>query len=117
MPARIAYCGLDCALCPAYLATSRQDQGLRRCTAREWSRVHDSSIEPRQINCLGCQQTAGPRFFICHQCFIRVCGLARGHETCADCQDFPCPRLKRLLDLAPTARDNLESLRVLAGAG
>ncbi len=117
MPSRIAYCGLDCALCPAFLATSREDQGLRQSTAQEWSQVYDSAIEPGQINCLGCQQSQGPRFFICHQCVIRVCGQRRGCQTCADCQDYPCPQLRRLLDLAPTARDNLESLRLRGGAG
>jgi hypothetical protein len=117
LPARIAYCGLDCALCPAYLATSQEDQGLRQSTAQEWSQVYDSTIEPGQINCLGCQQEEGPRFFICHQCVIRTCGQARGLATCAGCPDYPCARLKRLLDLAPTARDNLEALRHRAGTG
>jgi hypothetical protein len=111
VPARIAFCGLDCALCPAFLATRLGDQGLRQSTAQEWSRVYDSAIEPGQINCQGCQQAEGPRFFICNQCSIRTCGQDRGHETCADCADYPCSRLQRLLDLAPTARDNLEALR------
>ena len=111
MPARIAYCGLDCAICPAYLATSLDDQGLRQRTAREWSQVYDSPIEACQVTCLGCQQDEGPRFFICQQCTIRVCGLGRGGQTCADCPDYPCPQLRRLLDLAPAARDNLEALR------
>ncbi|MBI4797208.1 MAG: DUF3795 domain-containing protein [Desulfarculus sp.] len=117
MSARIAFCGLDCALCPAFLATSRKDQGLRRKTAQEWSQIYDSTIEASQINCLGCQQCQGPRFFICQHCTIRSCGLGRGLPTCADCPDYPCPQLKRLLDLAPTARDNLEALRRREGRG
>lgn len=111
MPARIAYCGLDYSLCPAFLATSLEDQGLRQKTAREWSNIYDSPIDACQINCLGCQQTQGPRFFICQQCTIRGCGHDKGLLTCADCPEYPCPKLKRLLDLAPTARDNLEALR------
>lgn len=111
MPARIAFCGLDCALCPAYLASNPEDQGLRQKTAQKWWRIYDRPLPPSQSYCLGCQQAEGSQFFLCHKCAIRVCGLERGYQTCAECPDYACSQLERLLDMAPTARDNLEALR------
>ena len=33
----IAYCGLDCEKCEAYIATLNDDDGLRKKVAKEWS--------------------------------------------------------------------------------
>ena len=35
----IAYCGLDCEKCDAYLATINDDQALREKTAKLWSEL------------------------------------------------------------------------------
>ena len=35
----IAYCGLDCETCDAYLATMHDDQPLREKTAKLWASV------------------------------------------------------------------------------
>ena len=37
MKKMIAYCGLACEKCDAYLATLRDDQALREKTAKAWS--------------------------------------------------------------------------------
>ena len=36
----IAYCGLDCEKCDAYLATINDDQALREKTAKLWSELN-----------------------------------------------------------------------------
>ena len=36
----IAYCGLDCEKCDAYIATINDDQQLREKTARAWSEMN-----------------------------------------------------------------------------
>ena len=40
MDRRIAYCGLDCEACDAYLATIRDDQALREKTAALWAALN-----------------------------------------------------------------------------
>ena len=35
----IAYCGLDCETCDAYLATINDDQALREKTAKLWAEL------------------------------------------------------------------------------
>ena len=37
MKDRIAYCGLNCEECDAYIATINDDQALREKTARLWA--------------------------------------------------------------------------------
>ena len=50
----IAYCGLDCEKCDAYIATVRDDQALREKTAKAWAELNHAPILPEHINCLGC---------------------------------------------------------------
>lgn len=47
----IAYCGLDCEKCDAYIATINNDQELRVKTAKLWTELNNTSILPEHINC------------------------------------------------------------------
>ena len=49
----IAYCGLDCEKCDAYLATINDDHELRRKTAKLWAELNNAPILPEHINCQG----------------------------------------------------------------
>lgn len=51
----IAYCGLDCEKCDAYLATINNDQALRAKTAKLWAELNNAPILPEHINCEGCR--------------------------------------------------------------
>ena len=42
----ISYCGLDCAACPAYIATQAGDQEGLKKTAETWSRELGLDIKP-----------------------------------------------------------------------
>ena len=78
MQERIGYCGLDCAVCDAYLATIRNDQALREKTAKLWAELNQAPILPEHINCLGCRGD-GVKTVFCEQlCAIRRCALQRG---------------------------------------
>ena len=111
MTKMIAFCGLDCARCGAYLATQADDDELRAATAREWSERHGVDIPPDQINCDGCRGE-GRKFTYCeHMCELRKCGVRKGVETCAACDDYPCAALDEFLQAAPEAREALEALR------
>ena len=54
MKEMIAYCGLDCEKCDAYIATINDDQELREKTAKLWAELNNAPIFPEHINCLGC---------------------------------------------------------------
>ena len=51
----IAFCGLECEKCDAYIATKNNDQALREKTAKLWSKLNNAQIQPEHINCEGCR--------------------------------------------------------------
>ena len=109
MKNRIAYCGLDCEKCDAYLATVRDDQALREKTAREWSELNHAPIMPEHINCLGCRAEGVKTVFCESLCQIRRCALHKGVETCGDCGILnECRSIAAILANSPEALKNLK---------
>lgn len=104
----IAYCGLDCEKCDAYLATIRDDQALREKTAKAWAELNHAPILPEHINCLGCRADGVKTVFCDSLCQIRQCALNKGVETCGGCPEMErCGTVGQIHAGAPEARDNL----------
>lgn len=104
----IAYCGLDCEKCDAYLATIRDDQALREKTAKAWAELNQAPILPEHINCLGCRADGVKTVFCDSLCQIRQCALKKGVETCGGCPEMErCGTVGQIHAGAPEARDNL----------
>ena len=106
----IAYCGLNCFKCEAYLATQEDDDSKRAETAKNWSEMYNADIKPEQINCEGCK-SEGEKFLHCDICEIRNCCLTRQIDNCAVCDDYICDKLSGFIKLAPVAGEALEKLR------
>lgn len=106
----IAYCGLNCSACDAYLATREDDDGKRIDTALKWSKMYHADIEPGHINCDGCKAD-GLKFSHCTWCEIRRCGISNHVENCAACPNYICDTLAGFIKLAPNAGAALEKLR------
>ena len=104
----IAYCGLDCEKCDAYIATITDDQALREKTAKVWSDWNHVTILPEHIRCAGCR-TNGAKFVYCEAlCSVRQCALKKGVETCGDCAEVDaCPTVGKVFENAPDARDRI----------
>ncbi len=108
MDRRIAYCGLDCAACDAYLATLRDDQALREKTAARWAALNQAPILPEHINCAGCRGDGVKTVYCQHLCPIRACAAGRGVDTCGDCPEMEtCQTLGALTAQNPAALENL----------
>jgi hypothetical protein len=107
----LAYCGIDCGACPAYVATQNNDDALRAETARKWSALYKAERKVEDINCDGCLGDSGRLFVYCGACEVRKCALERKVATCAVCPDYSCPRLDEFCALMPEARELLEGLR------
>lgn len=106
----IAYCGLDCSKCDAYLATIENSDIKRMETARKWSKMLRHKIKPEQVNCEGCR-SGGMNFFHCTKCKIRQCCISKNIDHCAACTKYICSMLAPFLKLAPEAGLALEKLR------
>ena len=105
----IAYCGLDCSKCEAYIATANNDDGLRRKVAKEWSELNNVEIIPEMINCDGCRMGGRKTVFCDSLCPIRQCALKKGCETRGQCSDLDtCQIVKMVHDSSPEALQNLK---------
>ena len=109
----IAYCGLDCAVCPAFLAAERKTLAERQKTAEEWSKEYGHQLKAEEIDCVGCTAREGKHVGYCSMCGIRLCALEKGSSvsTCASCPDYGCEKLVNFLKNVPQAKATLEALR------
>lgn len=105
----IAYCGLDCEKCDAYLATINDDQALREKTAKLWAELNQAPILPEHINCQGCRVEGMKTVFCDSLCGIRQCALKKGVATCGDCSDLEkCQIVETVIFNNPEALKNLK---------
>ncbi len=105
----IAYCGLNCEKCDAYLATIHDDQVLREKTAKLWAELNQAPILPEHINCQGCRVEGVKTVFCDSLCEIRQCALKKGVSTCGDCPELEnCQIVGAVISNNPEALENLK---------
>ena len=104
----IAYCGLDCEKCDAYIATVNNDNEMRAKVAKLWSELNGVEILPDMINCAGCRMDGVKTPYCESLCPIRQCALAGHHETCGNCREMEtCEKVGKIIG------NNAEALRNL----
>ncbi|MDO4581801.1 MAG: DUF3795 domain-containing protein [Bacillota bacterium] len=108
----IAYCGLDCAKCDAYIATVNDDQALREKTAKLWAEANHAPITPEMINCMGCCVEGVKTPYCDSMCEIRQCAMKKSVVSCARCANMDgCKSLRYVLENSEDARANINDLR------
>lgn len=106
----IAYCGLNCEKCEAYIATKNNDNDLRIKVAEKWSKLNGIEILPEQINCEGCRMDGVKTVFCDRLCEIRQCGLKSGLSHCGKCSKLlNCEKNKMIIDNNDEALNNLKN--------
>jgi hypothetical protein len=72
----IAYCGLVCSDCDAYLATQAGEQEALEGVAAKWRvEYHAPGITAESVLCDGCLTDLGHKCGHCGECDIRACGM------------------------------------------
>ena len=80
----VAPCGLDCARCPIYLATT--DRVLAE-------RIAQSEGRPvEEIHCAGCRVDLS-QSWVPNCATYECCVNQKGLGFCYECEDFPCPKI------------------------
>jgi hypothetical protein len=108
----IAFCGLECAGCEAYLATQADDLPAREALLEKWRVAFDApGMTLANVTCDGCT-SAGRLGGYCADCPVRACAVGRGLAHCARCDDYEtCETLQGFIADIPEARANLAALR------
>ena len=107
----IAYCGLICSDCHAYIATQANDQEALEKVAAQWREEYNvPDITVEGVLCDGCLD-GGLKCNHCADCNIRACGVERGVVNCAHCDDYVCEKLESFFGFVPDVRETLDKIR------
>jgi hypothetical protein len=92
---KVGYCGYRCDICPG----RSEDRQVRRRMVDGWRKLfgHTSYTDeniPIAKPCTGCK---GKGDVADTQCQARACAREKGLTLCADCDQFPCEKLRPLL--------------------
>jgi len=113
----IAYCGLICTDCDAYIATQTNDlAALEQMAARAREEFGMPDATAESARCDGCLGDSGRKIGYCAECKIRACGVERGVVNCAYCDDYAhadtvCDKLAGFFEHASKAQAVLEEIR------
>src|SRR4030067_270869 len=112
MDEMIAFCGINCAKCPTFLATKANDDTKRIKTAKQWSLKYEKhkDLKPEEINCDGCLTENGNLFKTCRVCPVRACGIERQVTNCAYCEEYPCQKLEGTFNIVPESKKKLDEI-------
>jgi hypothetical protein len=110
----IAFCGLACSECDAYIAAkTKMTAGEKLKLAEKWAKLygHGRTVKPEEVVCAGCLAESGRMWTHCSGCEIRKCGQAKKVENCAYCSEYICAQLERFYQEAPDAKIRLDAIR------
>lgn len=108
----IAYCGIVCSDCSAYLATQSGKTEALEKVAAQWREEYGlEGVTIQDVTCGGCIGEDGRKGAHCFECEIRACGVERGVANCAHCSDYACARLEEFFGFVPGSRGVLDQIR------
>lgn len=108
----VAYCGLVCSACSAYIATQSGDPAALEQVAAQWrEEYHAPDITVESVMCDGCL-TGTHKCGHCAECEIRACGVVHGVVNCAYCAEYDaCEKIRGFFAMVPPARETLDAIR------
>lgn len=113
MKKMIAYCGLVCTDCEAYVATQSNDMATLAKLAERAQKEFGLTVTPEENMCDGCLAPTGRQIAYCNTCEIHACGVSRKVENCAHCDDYACEKLAAFFKMATReAKPVLDAIRV-----
>lgn len=88
---KITLCGDNCLECPRYLAKTDEEKSR---VAELWHRIgwREKIVSPDEISCTGCSSHK--------ECVYNLteCVKEKGVEKCNQCFQFPCEKIKAMLE-------------------
>jgi len=88
----IGYCGYNCYLC----AARSDDVYIRQKMVDTWRKyLGHENYTAENVACEGCKSKGDK--IADKNCKARPCARDKGLESCAQCDDFPCNKVKHLM--------------------
>lgn len=111
METHIAYCGLNCYECLAYIATQKNDDNERSKVAEKWTKQYKHNFKTEDINCNGCLSEGLLVFGHCKVCEVRKCNKKKKIKNCGYCADYPCTNVGFIINNVPAAKARLDEIK------
>jgi hypothetical protein len=108
---QIAYCGVICTDCLAYLATRADNDEQRKKVAEQWTGEYKHDFKLEDINCDGCLTVTGRVVGYLNVCPLRKCAREKGVINCAYCADYICGDLGKFFQMVPAAKQTLDTVK------
>lgn len=106
-----AYCGLDCAECPAHIVYLKDDPELRKKTAAKWTEAFHTTFDPETFFCAGCSVVEGPHTGYCSACPVQKCASAKKVANCGLCGEYgKCAIIGGFLEQAKDLKPVLDAI-------
>jgi Protein of unknown function (DUF3795) len=86
-------CGVLCSDCPAYLGETR-GSAYQSQVVEAWHRIYGRDEQASDISCGGCLGPSNEVFYTSRGCRARLCCLAKGFSSCAQCPKEACEDLE-----------------------
>ena len=103
----LSYCGIDCSICPAYIATQANDIEKLTSLPGEW---FDGSTDYAIMLCDGCKSEERIMKW-CRECPTRSCAIEHQLTNCAYCAEYGCEKLLKVFEASADAESNLDRIR------
>lgn len=88
----IGYCGYNCYLC----AARSNDINTRKKLVDTWRKyLGHQNYTPENVACKGCKSKSAK--IADKQCKARPCAQEKKLESCAQCNEFPCQKMSKLM--------------------
>jgi hypothetical protein len=88
----IGYCGYNCHLC----AARSEDINIRQKMVEAWRKyLGHEHYTAENVKCRGCKSNGD--LIADKQCKARPCAREKGFESCAQCSEFPCDKVRHLI--------------------
>lgn len=99
MEKMIAYCGINCSICPTFLATQNNDDNLRQQVIEMYKKLLKIDLKLEDVNCDGCNSN-GRLSYYCKMCRISKCAKKNNYENCAHCEKYVCKKLEGIFSFS-----------------
>jgi hypothetical protein len=108
----LAYCGIKCTECDAYIATQADDSAKLAELAEDAAKQLEKKMTSEDVKCDGCKATSGVQISFCSQCKIRACAIEKNYDTCVECDEMEtCETVAFIHKYNSKARETLRELK------
>ena len=92
----VAYCGIDCRICPSYIYSQNKSSMSQNHVKQFWEKMCDIKLGCGDVGCNACNNGSKKLIEHCQRCNVRNCARSRGYDLCEKCSDFPCAEVEEI---------------------